>query len=87
LSCVYDCALAPLRLPGRIQHSFDQVENTEFLYLYLRDLEKLRKLARESSSVHAAEERPQNPSVENDSFKAAEFFKTVGKHLHVGLDS
>ena len=35
LSCVYNCALAPLRLPGRIQHSFDQVENTEFLYLYL----------------------------------------------------
>jgi len=77
LSCVYDCALAPLRLPGRIQHSFDQVENTEFLYLYLRDLEKLRKLARESVAFMRQKKDPQNPSVENDSFKAAEFFKLL----------
>lgn len=77
LSCVYDCALAPLRLPGRIQHSFDQVENTEFLYLYLRDLEKLRKLARESVAVMQQKKEPQDLSVENDIFKAAEFFKLL----------
>jgi predicted ATPase len=51
LSCVYDCALAPLRLKGSIQHAFDKIENTEFLYLYLRDLEKLRELANESLKI------------------------------------
>lgn len=76
LSCVYDCALAPLRLPGRIQHSFDQVENTEFLYLYLRDEEKLRKLARES--VAAMQRKGQEETgVGNEAFKAAEFFKLL----------
>jgi len=76
LSCVYDCALAPLRLPGRIQHSFDQVENTEFLYLYLRDEETLRKLARES--VAAMQRKgDQKAGVEDKAFKAAEFFKLL----------
>jgi predicted ATPase len=76
LSCVYDCALAPLRLPGRIQHSFDQVENTEFLYLYLRDEQQLRKLARESV---ASMQRKLFDLTGNKSkdFKAAEFFKLL----------
>jgi ABC-type multidrug transport system ATPase subunit len=77
LSCVYECALAPLRLPGRIQHSFDRVENTEFLYLYLRDLEKLRELARESVAAMQRKEGRQDAAVEKDTFKAAEFFKLL----------
>jgi predicted ATPase len=76
LSCVYDCALAPLRLPGRIQHSFDEIENTEFLYLYLRDLEKLRKLARESVAAMKSKE-PKVANAEDESFKAADFFKLL----------
>jgi predicted ATPase len=77
LSCVYECALAPLRLPGRIQHSFDQTENTEFLYLYLRDLEKLRQMARESVAVMQRKEGLSKSAVENKTFKAAEFFKLL----------
>jgi predicted ATPase len=77
LSCVYDCALAPLRLPGRIQHSFDQIENTEFLYLYLRDLEKLRKMARESVKAMLRTEGRTKSAVEDKTFKAAEFFKLL----------
>jgi predicted ATPase len=77
LSCLYDCALAPLRLPGRIQHSFDQVENTEFLYLYLRDLENLRKLARESVAAMQHDKSRRKPTVETDAFKAVEFFKLL----------
>jgi len=73
LSCLYDCALAPLRLPGRIQHSFDQAENTEFLYLYLRDLGRLRQLARES----VAAMQQMTPGAEKEAFKAAEFFKLL----------
>ncbi|MCK9391374.1 MAG: AAA family ATPase [Syntrophales bacterium] len=76
LSCVYDSALAPMRQPGRIQHSFDQVENTEFLYLYLRDEEKLRKLARESVAV-MQQKGQQKTGFENEAFKAAEFFKLL----------
>jgi predicted ATPase len=75
LSCLYDCALAPLRLPGRIQHSFDEVENTEFLYLYLPDLERLRKLARES--VATMQRKRPAKGVEKEAFKAAEFFKLL----------
>jgi predicted ATPase len=74
LSCVYDCALAPLRLPGRIQHSFDQIENTEFLYLYLRDLKQLRKLARESV---AAMRKKDSKSTTDPGFNAADFFKLL----------
>jgi predicted ATPase len=77
LSCVYDCALAPLRLPGRIQHSFDQVENTEFLYLYLRDLGRLRKMARESVAAMQQKQGRQKTAVEDEIFKAAEFFKLL----------
>jgi predicted ATPase len=77
LSCLYDCALSPLRLPGRIQHSFDQVENTEFLYLYLRDLEKLRELARESVAAMQRKKGPSRNAAETKSFKAAEFFKLL----------
>jgi predicted ATPase len=77
LSCVYDCALAPLRLPGRIQHSFDDVESTEFLYLYLRDVEKLRRLARESvAAMHRGNAR-QGTGAERESPKPAEFFKLL----------
>lgn len=75
LSCLYDCALAPLRLPGRIQHSFDQVENTEFLYLYLRDVDQLRNLARKS--VAAMRQKKGFTNIEGESFKAAEFFKLL----------
>src|SRR5207248_3683193 len=71
LSCVYDCALAPLRLPGSIQLSFDRRENTEFLYLYLRDVESLRKLARQSVDMMQKKGRKQTrPS--SDAFEAAE---------------
>lgn len=78
LSCLYDCALAPLRLPGRIQHSFDQVENTEFLYLYLRDLEKLQKLARESvAAMQRKEAQQKQVAISKEIFKAADFFKLL----------
>lgn len=77
LSSLYDCSLAPLRLPGQIQHSFDQVENTEFLYLYLRDVEKLRKLARESVAAMQRKKGHQKTNVEKETFKAAEFFKLL----------
>jgi predicted ATPase len=77
LSCVYDCALAPLRLPGRIQHSFDQVENTEFLYLYLRDLATLRKMARESVAAMQGKVGVQKRSGKEKTFQAAEFFKLL----------
>jgi predicted ATPase len=77
LSCLYDCALAPLRLPGRIQHSFDQVENTEFLYLYLPDLKSLRRLARESLLAMQQKGNQQKPLFEEESFKAADFFKLL----------
>ena len=76
LSCLYDSALAPLRLPGRIQHSFDEVENTEFLYLYLSGVDKLRKLARESLARMQKVNHLQE-AMESDSFKAAEFFKLL----------
>lgn len=76
LSCVYDCALAPLRLRGSIQLSFDKKENTEFLYLYLRDVEKLRELARQSvASMQKKARTKRQPS--SNAFKAAEFFKLL----------
>lgn len=77
LSCLYDCALAPLRMPGRIQHSFDQVENTEFLYLYLRDEENLRRLARESVAVMHRKRGHQKVATEDEGINAAEFFKLL----------
>jgi len=78
LSCLFDCALAPLRLPGRIQHSFDQVENTEFLYLYLRDLAQLRNLAKNSVEAMLKSGAPkQSAEAADDTFKAAEFFKLL----------
>jgi predicted ATPase len=77
LSCLYDCALAPLRLTGRIQYSFDQTVNTEFLYLYLRDLQALRKLARESLAAMNKKQRNKKPVDEQANFKAVEFFKLL----------
>lgn len=76
LSSVYDCALAPLRLKGRIQHSFDQVENTEFLYLYLSDLEKLRVMARESVAALSLKVAGSTKK-QYEEFSAAEFFKLL----------
>lgn len=76
LSCIYDCALAPLRLPGRIHHSFDRVENTEFLYLYLRDLDKLRLMARKSLAA-MQEATGQKATGQNEPFRAADFFKLL----------
>jgi predicted ATPase len=76
LSCIYDCALAPLRLSGRIQHSFDQVENTEFLYLYLRDLDMLRKMARESVAAMQKKDT-KKADAHSEAFKAADFFKLL----------
>jgi predicted ATPase len=70
LSELYDCALAPLRLPGVIQQSFDKVERTEFLYLFVRDLEKLRELAKRS--IEIAKSRADREEV-----KAADFFKVL----------
>ncbi|MFH1009829.1 MAG: AAA family ATPase [bacterium] len=90
LSCVYDCALAPLRLKGSIQQAFDRTENTEFLYLYLRDVEKLRELARQSSEIVRKKDSRYRkaaqigkPALSEDNmgepegFKAVEFFKLL----------
>ncbi len=74
LSCVYDCATAPLRLRGRIQHSFDQIENTEFLYLFLRDLKQLRTLARDSVLAMRQKDDRASDAIE---FSAADFFKLL----------
>ncbi|HEX4630089.1 MAG TPA: AAA family ATPase [Chthoniobacterales bacterium] len=80
LSCVYDCALAPLKLKGTIRHTFDKTENTEFLYLYLRDLDKLRELA--TKALEIVREKTGGPSRTGQSndqqgFKAVEFFKLL----------
>ena len=78
LSSLYDCALAPLRIAGRIQHSFDQTENTEFLYLYLRDVDQLRRLARESLAAMQRKSATAPASIDDDrAFEAAEFFKLL----------
>jgi ABC-type multidrug transport system ATPase subunit len=71
LSEVYDCALAPLRLPGVIQESFDTIERTEFLYLFLRDLEQLRELAKRSLQI-AKSKADQNEVTATDFFKILE---------------
>lgn len=70
LSEVYDCALAPLRLAGDIQESFDKVERTEFLYLFLRDLEKLRELAKRSMAIAKSK-------ADQKDVNAADFFKIL----------
>jgi predicted ATPase len=70
LSEVYDCALAPLRLSGEIQESFDKVERTEFLYLFLRDLEKLRDVAKRSLQIAKSKADQQEVT-------AADFFKIL----------
>ena len=70
LSELYDCSLAPLRLPGIIQQSFDKVERTEFLYLFVRDINKLRELAKRS--IEIAKSRADREEV-----KAADFFKVL----------
>lgn len=70
LSEVYDCALAPLRLNGEIQGSFDKVERTEFLYLFLRDLEKLRAVAKRSMQIAKSKANQQEVT-------AADFFKIL----------
>lgn len=90
LSCVYDCALAPLRLEGSIQHAFDKIEKTEFLYLYLRDLEKLRELATQSLEIVRKKDLRYEETEQKgkfalsdagtdalDGFKAVEFFKLL----------
>jgi len=77
LACVYECALAPLRLPGRIQHSFDSIESTEFLYLYLPSLEKLRQLARRSLASMQSQAGQQRLDVQAEAFRATEFFKLL----------
>lgn len=70
LSEVYDCALAPLRWNGEIQESFDKVERTEFLYLFLRDLEKLRDVAKRSLRIAKSK-------AEQQEVTAADFFKIL----------
>jgi predicted ATPase len=90
LSCVYDCALAPLRLEGSIQHAFDKIEQTEFLYLYLRDLERLRDLARRSFEIVREKDQKYggheqagqwgastSTRDEAGAFRAVEFFKLL----------
>lgn len=71
LAEVYDCALAPLRLPGVIQESFDTIERTEFLYLFLRDLEQLRELAKRSLKI-AKSKADQKEVTATDFFKILE---------------
>jgi predicted ATPase len=82
LSCVYDCALAPMRLKGTIQHAFDDIEKTDFLYLYLENLAKLRDLAARSLEIV----RQKDPTGLGEAsgteetalaFKAVEFFKLL----------
>ncbi len=70
LSEVYDCALAPLRLAGGIQESFDRVERTEFLYLFLRDLETLRDVAKRSLQIAKSK-------ADQKEVTAADFFKIL----------
>lgn len=70
LSELFDCALAPLRLPGVIQLSFDRAERTEFLYLFLRNLTQLRELA--FRSLEIAKSKADRKDV-----KAADFFKIL----------
>lgn len=83
LGCLYDCALAPVRIPGRIQHSFDQIENTEFLYLFLRDTTKLQELAKKSLSAMSQKSGSGKEGGEASAaavaakFSAAEFFKLL----------
>jgi predicted ATPase len=76
LSCVYDCCLAPLRIKGDIQVSFDKKESTEFVYLYLRDLERLQKLARESVAAIRSKGQSKTPRP-SEAFRAVEFFKLL----------
>jgi predicted ATPase len=70
LSEVYNCALAPIRLTGDIQESFDKVERTEFLYLFLRDLERLRELAERSLEIAKSK-------ADQKAVNAADFFKVL----------
>jgi predicted ATPase len=78
LSELYDCALAPLRLPGVIQLSFDKVERTEFLYLFVRDLEGLRELAKRSLEIAKAKAAATAPNnALQQEVKAADFFKVL----------
>ncbi len=71
LSEVYECALAPMRLEGEIQESFDKVEGTEFLYLFLRDLKSLRELAKRSLEI-ARSKFDQKEVIAADFFKLLE---------------
>ena len=70
LSEVYECALAPLRWNGEIRESFDIVERTEFLYLFLRDLEKLREVAKRSFQIAKSKS-------DQEEVTAADFFKIL----------
>lgn len=49
LAKIYDISLAPLRLSQRVDKSLWNKKTVEFLYLYVKDLESLRKLARGKS--------------------------------------
>lgn len=71
LAELYDCALAPLRLPGVIQESFDTIERTEFLYLFLPDLDRLRELANRSMQI-AKSKADQKEVTATDFFKILE---------------
>ncbi|RYD85652.1 MAG: hypothetical protein EOP84_01810 [Verrucomicrobiaceae bacterium] len=71
LSELYDCALAPLRLPGIIQETFDTVERTEFLHLFLRDVEHLRELAKRTLQI-AKSKADQKDVTATDFFKILE---------------
>jgi len=78
LSELYDCALAPLRIHGVIQQTFDKVERTEFLYLFLRDLKKLRELAKRSLEIAKAKAAATAPTkTKRQEVKAADFFKVL----------
>jgi ABC-type multidrug transport system ATPase subunit len=53
-----------------IQESFDKVERTEFLYLFLRDLERLRQLAKRSLEIAKSK-------ADQKEVGAADFFKVL----------
>jgi len=50
LSKLWDVSLAPMLIRGKISDGFDKAKNTEFRYLYLRDLKFLRALAQQSKT-------------------------------------
>lgn len=50
LSRLWDMSLAPMRVAGTIPDGLDRPKKTQFLYMYLRDVEGLRALAEQAAT-------------------------------------